>query len=90
MVCQMCNSTELSSDDLPLESNYFDTIICTNSFHHYSKPETALSEAKRVLKLDGRIYILDVTADDFFIRWVDTRVRAKEKDMLSFTVQMTM
>jgi ubiquinone/menaquinone biosynthesis C-methylase UbiE len=75
---------ESSSDDLPLESNYFDTIICTNSFHHYSKPESALREAKRVLKPSGRIYILDVTADDFFIRWVDTKVRAKEKEHVKF------
>ena len=75
---------EASSDSLPLESNYFDTIICTNSFHHYSRPEVALSEVNRVLKPSGRIYILDVTADDFFIQWVNDRVRAKEKEHVKF------
>ena len=75
---------EASSDSLPLESNYFDTIICTNSFHHYSKPEGALSEVNRVLKPNGRIYILDVTADDFFIQWVNNKVRAKEKEHVKF------
>ena len=75
---------EASSDSLPLESNYFDTIICTNSFHHYSKPEEALSEVNRVLKPNGRIYILDVTADDFFIQWVNNKVRAKEKEHVKF------
>jgi ubiquinone/menaquinone biosynthesis C-methylase UbiE len=75
---------EASSDDLPLESNCFDTIICTNSFHHYPKPEAALSEAKRVLKPNGRIYILDVTADDFFIRWMDNIARVKEKEHVRF------
>jgi ubiquinone/menaquinone biosynthesis C-methylase UbiE len=61
------NFYEASSEHLPLESNYFDTIICTNSFHHYSRPEVALNEVNRVLKPSGKIYILDVTADDFFI-----------------------
>ena len=75
---------EASSDSLPLESNYFDTIICTNSFHHYSRPEVALSEVNRVLKPSGRIYILDVTADDFFIQWVNNKVRAKEKEHVKF------
>jgi ubiquinone/menaquinone biosynthesis C-methylase UbiE len=75
---------EASSEDLPLESSYFDTVICTNSFHHYSKPEAALNEVKRVLRPNGRIYILDVTADDFFIRWIDSRVRAKEKEHVKF------
>ena len=75
---------EASSDSLPLESNYFDTIICTNSFHHYSKPEAALSEVNRVLKPSGRIYILDITADDLFIWWIDNRVRANEKEHVKF------
>ena len=75
---------EASSDNLPLESDYFDTIICTNSFHHYSRPEAALSEANRVLKPDGGIFILDVTADDFFIRWIDSKVRANEKEHVKF------
>jgi ubiquinone/menaquinone biosynthesis C-methylase UbiE len=78
------NFYEASSDHLPLESNYFDTVICTNSFHHYSRPEAALSEVNRVLKPSGRIYILDVTADDLFIRWIDNKVGAKEKEHVKF------
>ena len=35
-----------SSEDLPLEDNFFDNIICTFSFHHYGHPEKALSEAE--------------------------------------------
>lgn len=75
---------EASSDHLPLKSDYFDTVICTNSFHHYSRPEATLSEVQRVLKLHGRIYILDVTADDLFIRWVDEKVRAREREHVKF------
>jgi len=37
-----------SSDDLPFEDDYFDFIICTNSFHHYPEPEKTLAEVKRV------------------------------------------
>jgi ubiquinone/menaquinone biosynthesis C-methylase UbiE len=78
------NFYEANSDHLPLESNYFDTVICTNSFHHYSRPEAALSEVNRVLKPNGRIYILDVTADDLFIRWVNEKVRAREREHVKF------
>lgn len=78
------NFYEASSDHLPLESNYFDTVICTNSFHHYSRPKAALNEVSRVQKSNGRIYILDVTADDFFIRWIDDKVKAKEKEHVKF------
>jgi ubiquinone/menaquinone biosynthesis C-methylase UbiE len=73
-----------SADDLPLESGYFDTVICTNSFHHYARPEAALSEVGRVLSPGGKIYILDVTADDWFIRWIDSRARKNEKEHVKF------
>ena len=36
------------------------------------------------LKPNGRIHSLDVTADDFFIRWIDKRVRAREKEHVKF------
>jgi ubiquinone/menaquinone biosynthesis C-methylase UbiE len=73
-----------SSEELPLENNYFDNIICTNSFHHYLNPEKALSEAYRVLRQKGRIYILDPTADDFFVRWFDSIKRKIEKEHVKF------
>jgi len=75
---------EASADDLPFDQDSFDTAICSNSFHHYPQPEAALREVKRVLRPHGRFYILDVTADDFFIRWVDSRVRAREKEHVRF------
>jgi ubiquinone/menaquinone biosynthesis C-methylase UbiE len=68
-----------SSEELPLENNYFDVIICTMSFHHYLNPGKALSEAHRVLKPKGRIYILDGTTDDFITRWIDSLARKIEK-----------
>jgi len=68
-----------SSEELPLENNYFDIIICTMSFHHYLNPGKAIAEAYRVLKQKGRIYILDVTTDDFITRWIDVLISKKEK-----------
>jgi ubiquinone/menaquinone biosynthesis C-methylase UbiE len=75
---------QASSESLPLENEYFDNIICTNSFHHYRNPHKALYEVHRVLKPRGKIYILDVTSDDFFIKWIDRIVQRKEKEHVKF------
>ncbi len=75
---------EASANKLPLEDASFNTAICSNSFHHYSQPEEALMEVRRVLKLNGRIHILDVTADDFFIRRIDKWVRMREMEHIKF------
>jgi ubiquinone/menaquinone biosynthesis C-methylase UbiE len=73
-----------SSEEIPLESGYFDNIICTNSFHHYLNPASVMQEIYRVLKPGGKLHILDVTADDFIVRWVDGRVGKKEKEHVRF------
>jgi ubiquinone/menaquinone biosynthesis C-methylase UbiE len=69
-----------NSEELPLENNYIDNIICTFSFHHYLHPEKALSEAFRVLKPKGRLYILDGTPDDFFTKWIDNVALKMQKE----------
>ena len=71
---------EASSEALPLEDDFFDNIICTFSFHHYSHPEKALSGAQRVLKPGGRIYILDPTSDDFLTKLADWLSQKIEKE----------
>jgi ubiquinone/menaquinone biosynthesis C-methylase UbiE len=73
-----------NAEELPFRDGYFDIIVCSNSFHHYPHPEKALKEAQRVLKPTGRISILDITADDFFIRCVDANVRRKEREHIKF------
>ena len=45
------------SENLPWEDNYFDTIVCTLSFHHFPNPEKSLNEIRRVLKSKGRLII---------------------------------
>jgi ubiquinone/menaquinone biosynthesis C-methylase UbiE len=57
-----------NAEEIPLEGNSFDIIICTNSFHHYLHPEKALKEMHRLLKQGGEIYILDPTVDNWFFK----------------------
>jgi ubiquinone/menaquinone biosynthesis C-methylase UbiE len=73
-----------SAEELPFDNDYFDNIICTNSFHHYLHPDIVLKEIFRVLKPDSRIYILDVTSDDNFISWINRKVQKKEKAHVRF------
>jgi ubiquinone/menaquinone biosynthesis C-methylase UbiE len=58
-------------EKLPFNDEFFDFIISSNAFHHFTNPEKALGEARRVLKSKGRIYVLDTTADNFFMRMLD-------------------
>ena len=68
-----------NAENLPLKSNSVDTCICTFSFHHYLHPGKVLSEVRRVLKPNGRFYILDGTPDDPLIRLVDRAAAKLEK-----------
>jgi len=52
-----------NAEHLHFENNFFDLIICSNSFHHYFSPDKVLSEVYKVLKSKGRIYILDGTVN---------------------------
>lgn len=47
------------SEHLPWNDETFEGIICTDSFHHYPKPEKVLLEMARVLKINGKIIIGD-------------------------------
>lgn len=73
-----------SADDLPFEDDSIDVCMCTNSFHHYPDPVAALREIRRVLRRGGSLFILDVTSDAFFLRWVDKLVRSREPEHVKF------
>ena len=45
---------ERSAEDIPLEDNFFDTIVCTYTLCTIEDPIKALKEVKRVLKPEGR------------------------------------
>jgi ubiquinone/menaquinone biosynthesis C-methylase UbiE len=72
------------AEKLPFKNNYFDFIICSNSFHHYFSPEKVLSEVYRVLKPAGKIYILDITSDGFITRMVDRWIKKREPEHVKF------
>jgi ubiquinone/menaquinone biosynthesis C-methylase UbiE len=73
-----------SAEQIPLESGSVDRAICTNSFHHYSDPSKVLAEIHRVLTVRGRLYVLDLTTDDFLMRWIDDRIRQREREHIKF------
>jgi ubiquinone/menaquinone biosynthesis C-methylase UbiE len=73
-----------NAEQLPLESDFFECAMCTNSFHHYLNPPRALDEIRRVLATSGRLYIMDLTADGAVTRWIDARARRKEPEHVKF------
>ncbi len=73
-----------NAEQIPLESGSVDHAICTNSFHHYLDPSKVLREIHRLLTGEGRLYILDVTTDDFLMLWIDGRVRQREREHVKF------
>ena len=52
------------SENLPYQDGQFDIIICNASFHHYTKPEVAIKEIKRVLKSGGTLILGDPTVPE--------------------------
>lgn len=69
-----------NAESIPLDTEAFDIIICNNSFHHYLHPVKALKEMWRLLKSDGRVYILDPTANYLFLRLVDRIIKLTEHE----------
>lgn len=67
-----------NAESIPLKNYLFDIIICTNSFHHYLQPDKALKEMHRLLKLGGRLYILDPTANAWYIKIYDKIMKLLE------------
>jgi ubiquinone/menaquinone biosynthesis C-methylase UbiE len=47
-------------ENIPLPDEYFDKVVASASFHHFSDHDKALEEMKRVLKPDGKIIILEI------------------------------
>lgn len=54
---------ECPADGIPIASESKDIIICCNSFHFFKQPESVLQEWHRILRQNGRIFILDWCRD---------------------------
>ena len=48
-----------SAEDIPYPDNYFDHAVCSESFGFWSEPERGLAKIKRVMKLGGKLYIIN-------------------------------
>jgi ubiquinone/menaquinone biosynthesis C-methylase UbiE len=73
-----------SVDEIPLCSASIDTIICTNSFHHYLEPLKVLSEVFRLLKPNGKMFLLDLTADNFMTKCFNAFLKRIEPEHIDF------
>ncbi len=51
-------------ESLPFEDNCFDLVSCRFAFHHFLRPEKAMSEMTRVLKHGGKLVISDITSSE--------------------------
>ena len=71
---------QANAESIPLDADFFDIIICTNSFHHYPNPDKALNEMYRLLKKGGKVYVLDPTGDAWIIKFVDRFIKLVEPE----------
>ena len=71
---------QANSESIPLDDDFFDIIICTNSFHHYLHPDEALKEMHRLLKSGGKLYLLDPLADLWIGKFWDVLAKLKEPE----------
>jgi ubiquinone/menaquinone biosynthesis C-methylase UbiE len=71
---------QANAESIPLDADSFDRIICTNSFHHYLHPDLALREMHRLLKIGGKLFILDPTADTWVIKIADKIIKLFEPE----------
>ncbi len=55
---------------LPIKSGSMDRVLCTDALHHFSDPETAIKEMKRVLRDDGIIVLEELDPERLFVRIV--------------------
>lgn len=55
------NLTVADAAALPYGDGQFDIVICNASFHHYTEPERAVEEIRRVLKTGGTLILGDPT-----------------------------
>jgi len=73
---QLPNTTFVCGDceSLPFDSEAFDVIICSQSFHHYPSPEAFLRSARRCLRDNGRLILRDITFGNMLMHWFINKV----------------
>lgn len=52
--------------NLPFPNKSFDTVLCSDAFHHFASPEESLKEISRVVKDNGFLFLIDPSYDTLF------------------------
>ena len=66
-----------NAERIPYSDDTFDYVLCTCSFHHYSAPDQALSEIRRVLKKNGKFILADSARDLSWYIWLQDWLRRR-------------
>jgi ubiquinone/menaquinone biosynthesis C-methylase UbiE len=75
---------DANAESIPLDGEFFDIIICTNSFHHYLHPDQAINEFYRLLRTGGKVYIVDATTDAWYMKIIDRIMKLLETGFVKF------
>jgi ubiquinone/menaquinone biosynthesis C-methylase UbiE len=74
-----------SAESLPFPDGQFDTVMSVIAFHHFPDGGRALSEAHRVLKPDGMLYICDMCGEGLSGKLMLAHGRAHAADNFYYT-----
>ncbi len=61
------------AETIPFPDRYFDRVVAVTAFHHMEDQDRALAEMRRVLRVSGRIVLLELPpgrAPGRFARWI--------------------
>lgn len=58
----------ISAEDIPFSNNTFENILFFASFHHAQQPKTAVQECVRILKPNGRLFLLLEPSCPFYLK----------------------
>lgn len=62
--------------DLPFPDASFDVVVSASTLHYFDNPTAALREMRRVLRRNGRLFVLDWSCDFTIMRLRDAILRA--------------
>jgi ubiquinone/menaquinone biosynthesis C-methylase UbiE len=77
--CKNVHFRVANAGNLPFDKEFFDYVMCSNAFHHFSSPEQVVEEASRVLKPHGKLLVLDAAADSSILALLDWFMKKIEK-----------